>query len=223
MKTMLEALGYRVCKIRITALVGMTYHARVHFSRGTGYKDVAQDIDIDARPSDAMNLAVRFGAAIYVNKDIASKMAHPMTTFTAEGTMAGPKGGNGSSSIGGSGGAGGISSGKITDIAAEIIRSCREEIMHYNDPTIMHKLALQVAVAEERFEDASKMRDVIDKILASDRALSLVVAIETALEDHRFDEAARLRDEFMSFRAVQEGREASEVNISDAFFGEASS
>jgi hypothetical protein len=221
MKTMLEALGYRVCKIRITALVGMTYHARVHFTRGIGFKDVTQDIDIDARPSDAMNLAVRFGAAIYVNKEIASKMAHPMSTFTTEGTMAGPKGGNGSSSIGGSGV--GTAGGKITDIAAEIIRSCREEIMHYNDPTIMHKLALQVAVAEERFEDASKMRDVIDKILASDRALSLVVAIETALEDHRFDEAARLRDEFKSFRDVQEGREASEVNISDAFFGEASS
>ena len=33
--------------------------------------------------------------------------------------------------------------------------SCREEIMAYSDPTIMHKLQLQLAIAEERFEDAT--------------------------------------------------------------------
>lgn len=32
---------------------------------------------------------------------------------------------------------------------------CREEIASYNDPTIMHKLQMQLAIAEERFEDAT--------------------------------------------------------------------
>jgi protein-arginine kinase activator protein McsA len=35
----------------------------------------------------------------------------------------------------------------------------------------MIKLQLQVAVVEERFEEAKTLRDQIDKILASDRAL----------------------------------------------------
>ncbi len=32
---------------------------------------------------------------------------------------------------------------------------CREEIAAFNDPTIMHKLQMQLAIAEERFEDAT--------------------------------------------------------------------
>ena len=36
----------------------------------------------------------------------------------------------------------------------EIFRSCREAEMSYHDPTIMHKLALQIAIAEDRFDDA---------------------------------------------------------------------
>jgi flavin-binding protein dodecin len=35
----------------------------------------------------------------------------------------------------------------------------------------MYKLQMQVAIAEERFEDATALRDAIDRILASDRAL----------------------------------------------------
>lgn len=31
----------------------------------------------------------------------------------------------------------------------------REEIAAFNDPTIMHKLQMQLAIAEERFEDAT--------------------------------------------------------------------
>lgn len=31
----------------------------------------------------------------------------------------------------------------------------REEILQYQDPTIMHKLQLQLAIAEERFDDAA--------------------------------------------------------------------
>lgn len=37
---------------------------------------------------------------------------------------------------------------------AEIRRSCREAKLSYHDPTIVHSLNLQVAIAEERFDDA---------------------------------------------------------------------
>lgn len=193
MKNVLEVLGFRITKVRITALVGNTYHARVHLSRGRGIKsssaqlpgDVppALEVDVDARPSDAINLAVRFGAAIYVNKEVAAKMGHPVTSY-----QEGPT--NGGSGSG--------------EHQAEVVRSCREEILAYSDPTIMHKLHLQLAIAEERFEDAKQLQSQIDEILSSDRAISLVVAMETALEDGRYDEAARLRDEFKALRKAQQ-------------------
>lgn len=205
MKNTLEALGYRVSKVRITALVGNTYHARVHFARGRGIKmpqnpevPSLTEIDVDSRPSDAINLAVRFGAPIYVNKDVANKMAHS-PTFDDRSVSAGASTG-----------------GAIADAtAADVVQSCREEILHYTDPTIMHKLQLQLAIAEERFEDATRLRDVIEKMLASDRALALVVAIETALEDGRFEEAARLRDEFRHLRVMKEKKDHHQRSISD--------
>jgi hypothetical protein len=36
----------------------------------------------------------------------------------------------------------------------EIRRSCRQVKQLYNDPTVVHRLALQVAIAEERYDDA---------------------------------------------------------------------
>lgn len=180
MKNMMDSLGYKVTKVRISSLVGNIYHARIHLTTGTNgdASDGGHEIDIDARPSDAINMAARFNAPIYVNKEVAAKMAHPM--HAPESSMP--------------------SHAASQPGAQEIIRSCKEEILHYSDPTIMHKVQLQVAIAEERFKDASKLRDEIDKLLASDRALSLVVAIETALEDERYEEAARLRDEFRKLR-----------------------
>jgi bifunctional DNase/RNase len=56
MKNTLEALGFRVTKVRITALVGNTYHARVHYARARGLKatdGMAAEVDVDARPSGA--------------------------------------------------------------------------------------------------------------------------------------------------------------------------
>ena len=42
----------QVTKVRVTALVGNTYHARVHLARGRGAKEPeTKEVDIDARPS----------------------------------------------------------------------------------------------------------------------------------------------------------------------------
>ncbi|WPT10970.1 Bifunctional nuclease 1 [Picochlorum sp. SENEW3] len=190
LKNLIDIMGYRVTKVRITALVGNIYHARIHLLSGEGDTE-EEEFDVDSRPSDAINMAARFHVPIYVNKDVAAKMAHPGQSHEKQG------------------GSPFTLHGSETDRALlkqhnEIIRSCKEEILLYNDPTMMHKLQLQLAIAEERFEDATKLRDVIDKLLASDRSLSLVIAIETALEDQRFEEAARLRDELRAFRRKNE-------------------
>jgi hypothetical protein len=43
-----------------------------------------------------------------------------------------------------------------TCVVVQVLRSCREALTLFNDPTIMHKLQLQLAIAEERFQDATK-------------------------------------------------------------------
>lgn len=73
--------GLQVTKVRVTALVGNTYHARVHYAPGPGFRAVAgavpEELDVDARPSDAINLAIRFNAPIYVSKGVAAELHTP--------------------------------------------------------------------------------------------------------------------------------------------------
>lgn len=83
----------------------------------------------------------------------------------------------------------------------EILRSCREEVVAFQDPTIMLKLQLQLAIAEERYEDAARLRNDIERVLSSDRELGLVVALETALEDQRFEVRKADRANLASRRA----------------------
>lgn len=164
MKNSLTALGARVTKVCITALVEQTYFASVHYARA-GHTD---EIVIDSRPSDAINLAVRFGAPVYVKREVAEKMGQPLSTYDNR-----------------------------QEVPAEIEVSCRAVLKRYHDPTILHKVNMQVAVQENRFEDAAKIRNDIEKILSCNRTLSLVVALESALGDKRWEEAAFLRDQLV--------------------------
>jgi len=231
MKNMLDVMGYRVTQVRVTALVGNIYHARVYMvgeekkteaekagadagedADGAGGSESAvREVTVDSRPSDAINMAVRYDAPIFVNKEVALKMGHPAGTPGLSGlsgmsgsTTSGMSGEEKMMGLGGSGsGSGSIQTDQQRELvkqANEIIQSCREEILLYHDPTMMHKLQMQLAVAEERYEDAQRMSEMIDKLLASDRSMALVIAIETALEDQRLEEAAKLRDELRKLR-----------------------
>ncbi|XVF15981.1 hypothetical protein REPUB_Repub09cG0202600 [Reevesia pubescens] len=65
-KNVVEKLGYEVKMVRITERVVNTYFAKLYFSK-PGENDV---ISVDARPSDAISVANRCKAPIYVNKQI---------------------------------------------------------------------------------------------------------------------------------------------------------
>ena len=96
MKNMLDVMGYRVTQVRVTALVGNIYHARVYMvgaekkteaekagadaDSGEGSESAVREVTVDSRPSDAINMAVRYDAPIYVNKEVALKMGHPAGT-----------------------------------------------------------------------------------------------------------------------------------------------
>ena len=64
MKTLIERLGGNVDRVTIDDLWQETYYARISVIRGS------DTIEIDARPSDAIALALRFHAPIYVAESI---------------------------------------------------------------------------------------------------------------------------------------------------------
>jgi len=181
-KNILNTIGYRVTKIRITDIVANTYYARIHLARvGPQGQLESDEVDVDARPSDAINLAVRFGAPMYVNKRIAENAtAHPVEAYTA---------------------GGGVASGGESH--ADIVRSVRETLSSFEDPTVMYQLQKELAIQEQRYEDARVFQQHIYHEMTHSQLLRLVVAMEAALSDGRFEEAARLRDEYKRVMAAQ--------------------
>ena len=117
----------QVTKVRISCLKGATYHARIHFVDSRREPDGSfHELDIDARPSDALNMAARFAAPIYVNKQVAEKMVVQPEQYRSA----------------------------TTQTTSETIRSCKDVLMHFSDPTVVDKLHLQLAIKEERYDDA---------------------------------------------------------------------
>jgi len=180
MKNMLQDIGYRVTKVRVTEIIANTYYARVHVSRGG---DPPHEVDVDARPSDAINLAVRFGAPVYISKKIADS-AQPVSVEQ-------------------------LTAASSNETSADIVRSVRETLSSYEDPTIMYQLQKELAVKEERFEDAQQFQEHIMHEMTHNRLLRLVVAMESALADGRYEEAAYLRDEYR--KTLQEQQAAAET------------
>lgn len=170
MRDIVKELGYRVTKVRITEIRHNTYYARVHIAR-TGE---AAEVDIDARPSDAINLAVRFEAPVFVSKRIAELAAPPPPEpYTSE---------------------------RQKFVEASV----RETLSSYEDPTIMFQLQKELAVKEERFEDAQSFQEHIVHEMTHNRLLALVVAMESALADKRWEEAEYFRDEYKKELRQQE-------------------
>lgn len=66
-----RTFGYEVKMVRITDRVVNTYYARIYLRKAADNTNIS----IDARPSDALNVAERFKAPIYVSKDIVVKDA----------------------------------------------------------------------------------------------------------------------------------------------------
>jgi bifunctional DNase/RNase len=66
-KNILESLDARVQKIVVNDLRDNTFYAVIHLRLGSA------DITVDSRPSDAIALALRVGAPIFVEEDVVHK------------------------------------------------------------------------------------------------------------------------------------------------------
>jgi len=61
----LSALGAKVARVEITKLKDSTFHANLALQSADG-----RELDVDARTSDAIAIAVRTGAALFVHEDV---------------------------------------------------------------------------------------------------------------------------------------------------------
>lgn len=66
-KNFISKLGYSISKIEVCDLKENTYYARIHFT------SKEHDFDMDARPSDAIAMALRYNASLYVEESILQK------------------------------------------------------------------------------------------------------------------------------------------------------
>jgi bifunctional DNase/RNase len=65
MKNVLGMLDVEVVKVQVTHLTDNTFFGRLHLR-----KEGIEEMDVDARPSDAIALALRYRAPIFVHKDV---------------------------------------------------------------------------------------------------------------------------------------------------------
>lgn len=77
LKLAIESLGATLSKVAVTDLSNNTFFAKLYLQRD------AELLVIDARPSDSVALALRFGAPIYVARDVFA--AHKRSLETASG------------------------------------------------------------------------------------------------------------------------------------------
>ncbi|MCW5942201.1 MAG: bifunctional nuclease family protein [Fimbriimonadaceae bacterium] len=64
LKTIIDRLGYEFDRVVIDDLWNGIFYAKIHLKKGD------EDLEIDARPSDAVAMAIRFDAPIFVSDEI---------------------------------------------------------------------------------------------------------------------------------------------------------
>ncbi len=130
-KNVIAEMDGKVLRTEISALKDETFYARLFIEM------CGKTISIDARPSDAIAMALRFSAPIFVEESVMDE-AGVIIPEDQE---------------------------NIMDVGEEPT----EERDTQHEPTqieILHK-KLEKAVAEERYEDAARIRDEIKKLTAS--------------------------------------------------------
>jgi bifunctional DNase/RNase len=70
----LFALGAKVSRVEITQLKDSTFHANLALVTADG-----REVDVDARTSDAIALAVKTGAPLYVHEDVLEEAARDVS------------------------------------------------------------------------------------------------------------------------------------------------
>jgi bifunctional DNase/RNase len=136
----LLGVNSKITKVEITDLHESTYYAEIHLVDEDGGQHV-----LDARPSDAIALALRFDAPIYAAAQIVEEAGFQKTIeIPPEGTLAADQDGQHDED------------GELSGVSAPDVEPL--------DELEQLKRRLEQAIAEEVYEEAARLRDEINRL-----------------------------------------------------------
>jgi uncharacterized protein len=141
MKSVLEHLECSVRRVEVCDLKDGTFYARLVIERD------GEEIPVDSRPSDAIAVALRFNAPLFVAEEVMEEASHISTEFEAAKAAAQQAEEQGEES----------GPNQEGESAAPSYGAPR------TTPVDDMKTELEKAVAEERYEDAARLRDKIKR------------------------------------------------------------
>lgn len=139
MKNILGMLDVEVVKIQVTHLTDNTFFGRIHLR-----KEGIEEMDVDARPSDAIALALRYHVPIFVHKDVYEAAAIVVKETGETEGQAGPEGREAAEA----------GMGKVQKGSTEETHMARVERL---------KEQLKRALAAEHYEEAARLRDELKR------------------------------------------------------------
>lgn len=131
-RNVLNTLDFKISRIQVTDLRDGTFFARLFLRQGIG-----EEIEVDARPSDAIAMALRYSAPIYVNEEV----------FDSAGVNIRH-----------------VHQASKAQTADARQRDPAKASAKPKDPAESLQQRLQKAVEEERYEEAAKLRDELQKL-----------------------------------------------------------
>ncbi len=146
LRSVLDGLDARVVQVLINSLRDDTFYAEITLSSG------GQTLEIDSRPSDAIALALRVGAPIYVEEEVIQEaglavekqMEAGIDVEGAEGDLERISG--------------------EEERGLEASRALEGSVDRVEKQVVTLKAKLQEAVAREEYEEAAKLRDEIGRL-----------------------------------------------------------
>jgi bifunctional DNase/RNase len=141
LKNILDFLECRLKRVEVCDLKEGTFYARLVLEKDE------QEMTIDCRPSDAIALALRADAPIFVDEDVMDEAGRVLETSgeTIQEVA--------------------TSSGSSTELSKEKkVQHHPSQKKHASSPLEQLKILLEKAIQEERYEDAARLRDEIKRL-----------------------------------------------------------
>lgn len=174
-KSLVVACGGVVTKVAVTHVVRDVFVARVWVRGREGEESV------DARPSDALAIALRFGVPVYLNRGLLERWNVRVEDLRREAEK-------------------GLCQIIEYGDACKSTRSIVKEVASRPEHIVLAKMKMELdlAVRLERFAEAAEIRDAIAALCPVDR---LEAALKVALCEERYLDAASLQDQITVWRA----------------------
>lgn len=175
MAAALENTGYRVEKVFIDNFYDGTFHAKLYLKSKSG----GNSVQLDSRPSDAIALALRFAAPIFMAEHVFEKAAVDASFLDDKKTM---------------------KQDEIEDEHEDMQeRDLFEELEEMLD-TVMGETGSDAAAEED--DNVEEDPDEQHQFVSKKQVLEKMLRVAIQKED--YEEAARLRDEIRQLGAITE-------------------